>query len=164
MVDLFVLILPPAGGDELQGIKKGIVEVADLIVINKSDGDLVAAARRIQTEYISAVKFIRRRSKVWKPKVTRISSKTKEGIVELWEKMKEFRKVSLESGELEVKRMNQQKIWMWNHIRNEIIDIFKNHTRVKEEINSLEKYVSLGDITPGYAADTLLSLFKKKEV
>ncbi|CAD5120432.1 DgyrCDS9001 [Dimorphilus gyrociliatus] len=164
MVDLFVLILPPAGGDELQGIKKGIVEVADLIVINKSDGDLVAAARRIQMEYISALKFIRRRSKVWKPKVRRISSKTKEGIEDLWEKMKEYRNLSLESGELETKRMNQQKIWMWSHIKHEIIDIFKNHSHVKDKVDTLEKEVSLGNITPGYAADTLLSLFKSKKL
>ncbi|NXU87863.1 MMAA protein, partial [Xiphorhynchus elegans] len=69
MVDMFILLLPPAGGDELQGIKRGIIEMADLVAINKADGDLVVAARRIQAEYISAMKLLRKRSKVWRPKV-----------------------------------------------------------------------------------------------
>ncbi|XP_039731968.1 methylmalonic aciduria type A protein, mitochondrial isoform X2 [Pteropus medius] len=68
MVDMFVLLLPPAGGDELQGIKRGIIEMADLVAITKSDGDLIVPARRIQAEYVSALKLLRRRSKVWKPK------------------------------------------------------------------------------------------------
>ncbi|XP_063271443.1 methylmalonic aciduria type A protein, mitochondrial isoform X2 [Prinia subflava] len=68
MVDMFVLLLPPAGGDELQGIKRGIIEVADLVAINKADGDLVVPARRIQAEYVSAMKLLRKRSKVWRPK------------------------------------------------------------------------------------------------
>ncbi|XP_072718942.1 methylmalonic aciduria type A protein, mitochondrial isoform X2 [Ciconia boyciana] len=69
MVDMFILLLPPAGGDELQGIKRGIIEMADLVAINKADGDLVVPARRIQAEYVSAMKLLRKRSKVWKPKV-----------------------------------------------------------------------------------------------
>ncbi|CAO2611275.1 Methylmalonic aciduria type A protein, mitochondrial [Lemmus lemmus] len=74
MVDMFVLLLPPAGGDELQGIKRGIIEMADLVVITKSDGDLVVPARRIQAEYVSALKLLRRRSGVWRPKVCLRSS------------------------------------------------------------------------------------------
>ncbi|NXD40574.1 MMAA protein, partial [Copsychus sechellarum] len=69
MVDMFILLLPPAGGDELQGIKRGIIEMADLVAINKADGDLVVPARRIQAEYVSAMKLLRKRSKVWRPKV-----------------------------------------------------------------------------------------------
>lgn len=84
MVDMFVLLIPPAGGDELQGIKRGIIEMADLVVVTKSDGDLVVPARRIQTEYTSALKLLRKRSKTWSPKVVRVSSETGEGIPELW--------------------------------------------------------------------------------
>lgn len=79
MVDLFCLLIPPAGGDELQGIKKGIVEAADLVVVNKFDGDLMPAARRVAAEYMSALKFVRPRSQLWKQKVrdthTRILSR-----------------------------------------------------------------------------------------
>lgn len=69
MVDMFVLLIPPAGGDELQGIKRGIIERADLVVVTKSDGDLLVPARRIQAEYTSALKLLRRQSKSWNPKV-----------------------------------------------------------------------------------------------
>ena len=69
MVDMFALLIPPAGGDELQGIKKGIVEMADIVLINKSDGDLIIPAQRIQTEYISALKLLRKKSREWNPPV-----------------------------------------------------------------------------------------------
>ncbi|XP_025943286.1 methylmalonic aciduria type A protein, mitochondrial isoform X5 [Apteryx rowi] len=98
MVDMFILLLPPAGGDELQGIKRGIIEMADLVAINKADGDLVVPARRIQAEYVSAMKLLRKRSKVWRPKVMRISAKTGEGISDMWDKMTEFRDLVLMSG------------------------------------------------------------------
>uniref|UniRef100_A0A8B9X0B3 Metabolism of cobalamin associated A n=1 Tax=Bos mutus grunniens TaxID=30521 RepID=A0A8B9X0B3_BOSMU len=117
MVDMFILLLPPAGGDELQGIKRGIVEMADLVAITKSDGDLIVPARRIQAEYVSALKLLRRRSGVWRPKVIRISARSGEGITEMWDKMKEFQEVMLVSGELAAKRQKQQKVWMWNLIQ-----------------------------------------------
>ena len=69
MVDMFVLLIPPAGGDELQGIKKGIVEMADLVLVNKADGELIIPAQRIQTEYISALKLLRKKSLQWNPSV-----------------------------------------------------------------------------------------------
>ena len=69
MVDMFVLLIPPAGGDELQGIKKGIVEMADLVLVNKADGELAIPAQRIQAEYISALKLLRKKSQHWNPKV-----------------------------------------------------------------------------------------------
>ena len=69
MVDMFVLIIPPAAGDELQGIKRGIVELADLVIVNKADGDLLPAARRIKAEYVSALKLLRAKHRVWTPKV-----------------------------------------------------------------------------------------------
>ena len=71
MVDMFVLIIPPAAGDELQGIKRGIVELADLVIVNKADGDLLPAARRIKAEYVSALKLLRAKHRVWTPKVWR---------------------------------------------------------------------------------------------
>ncbi|ELU04383.1 hypothetical protein CAPTEDRAFT_114900 [Capitella teleta] len=160
MVDMFVLLIPPAGGDELQGIKKGIVEVADTVVVNKADGDLIPAARRIQAEYISALKFVRSRTQHWKPKVTRISSVTKEGIPELWEMISEFQKTMLQTGQMELKRERQHKVWMWNHIKDAILELFKENPVVKSNIPKLEYLVSKSTITPGYAADVLLQEFK----
>eukprot|EP00794_Sanderia_malayensis_P007510 gene7510-8343_t len=159
MVDMFVLIIPPAGGDELQGIKKGIVEVADLILVNKSDGDLVPAARKIQTEYLSALKLLHRHHPLWNPKVQRISSLANDGLVKAWDTMLEYHSIMLESGNLEQTRKNQYRVWMWNHIRDNIMDRFRKHPRVKEIVKVKEMQVVNEIITPGMAADSLLSIF-----
>ncbi|KAL5012934.1 hypothetical protein ScPMuIL_011485 [Solemya velum] len=163
MVDCFCLLIPPAGGDELQGIKKGIVEVADLVIVNKSDGDLIPAARRIQMEYISALKFVRKRSRVWRPQVTRISSVTKEGLEEMWKMMIEYRELVTESGEIFHKREHQYKVWMWNYIHDHVLDNFRSHPAVKEDISGLEESVARGDMTPGMAAEILLNKFIRSD-
>ncbi|XP_070330895.1 methylmalonic aciduria type A protein, mitochondrial isoform X1 [Odocoileus virginianus] len=162
MVDMFILLLPPAGGDELQGIKRGIVEMADLVAITKSDGDLIVPARRIQAEYVSALKLLRRRSGVWKPKVIRISARSGEGITEMWDKMKEFREVMLVSGELAAKRQKQQKVWMWSLIQENVVEHFRTHPAVREQIPLLEERVLSGGLSPGLAADLLLKAFKSR--
>lgn len=161
MVDMFELLIPPAGGDELQGIKKGIVEVADIVVINKSDGDLIPAARRIQTEYTSALKFIRPKSKSWRPCTARVSSVTKEGLPELWEKMKEYRDKLTLSGDLERRRVKQHVKWMQNHVNDNIKALFSEHPAVKRMTPKLEFLVEKGAITPGYAADIILHEFSR---
>ncbi|XP_060003691.1 methylmalonic aciduria type A protein, mitochondrial isoform X1 [Lagenorhynchus albirostris] len=163
MVDMFVLLLPPAGGDELQGIKRGIIEMADLVAITKSDGDLVVPARRIQAEYVSALQLLRRRSGVWRPKVIRISARSGEGITEMWDTMKEFQDVMLASGELTAKRQKQQKVWMWNLIRENVVEHFRTHPTVREQIPLLEKRVLSGALSPGLAADLLLKAFKSRD-
>ncbi|KFQ33521.1 hypothetical protein N332_13610, partial [Mesitornis unicolor] len=160
MVDMFVLLLPPAGGDELQGIKRGIIEMADLVAINKADGDLVVPARRIQAEYVSAMKLLRKRSKVWRPKVMGISAKTGEGISDMWDKMTEFRDLMLTSGELIARRRKQQKVWMWNLIQENMLEHFRSHLAVKDKIPLLEEKVLSGVLSPGLAADLLLKAFK----
>ncbi|XP_032991097.1 methylmalonic aciduria type A protein, mitochondrial isoform X3 [Rhinolophus ferrumequinum] len=162
MVDMFVLLLPPAGGDELQGIKRGIIEMADLVAITKSDGDLVVPARRIQAEYVSALKLLRKRSEVWRPKVVRISARSGEGITEMWDKMKEFRDLMLASGELIARRQKQQKVWMWNLIQESVLEHFRTHPTVREQIPLLERKVLSGALSPGLAADLLLKAFKTK--
>lgn len=162
MVDMFILLLPPAGGDELQGIKRGIVEMADLVAITKSDGDLIVPARRIQAEYVSALKLLRRRSGVWRPKVIRISARSGEGITEMWDKMKEFQEVMLVSGELAARRQKQQKVWMWNLIQENVLEHFRTHPAVREQIPLLEKRVLSGALSPGLAADLLLKAFKSR--
>ncbi|KFQ25024.1 hypothetical protein N331_06676, partial [Merops nubicus] len=160
MVDMFILLLPPAGGDELQGIKRGIIELADLVAINKADGDLVVPARRIQAEYLSAMKLLRRRSKLWRPRVLRISARTGEGVSEVWDKMVEFQELMLASGELLAKRRRQQKVWMWNLIQENMLEHFRTHLAVKDKIPLLEEKVLSGVLSPGLAADLLLKAFK----
>ncbi|KAK2908988.1 hypothetical protein Q8A67_004825 [Cirrhinus molitorella] len=159
MVDMFVLLIPPAGGDELQGIKRGIIEMADLVVVTKSDGELVVPARRIQAEYTSALKLLRKKSKVWKPKVVRISSETGQGVPELWDTMLQFRDAMLNCGELRIRRQTQQKVWLWNLIQENALRHFQQHPAVRAELPELERRVTSGDISPGLAADLLLKVF-----
>ncbi|XP_061535606.1 methylmalonic aciduria type A protein, mitochondrial [Phycodurus eques] len=159
MVDMFVLLIPPAGGDELQGIKRGIIERADLVVVTKSDGDLVVPARRIQAEYTSAMKLLRRQSKSWNPKVVHASSHSVEGIPEVWAEMQSYRRAVLASGELQGRRRAQQKVWMWTLIQENVLAHFRHHPAVREALPRLEERVTRGDISPGLASDLLLKAF-----
>ncbi|XP_077575196.1 methylmalonic aciduria type A protein, mitochondrial [Stigmatopora nigra] len=159
MVDMFVLLIPPAGGDELQGIKRGIIERADLVVVTKSDGDLVVPARRIQAEYTSAMKLLRRQSKSWNPKVVRVSSNSAEGIPEVWAKMQSYQHAMLVNGELQGRRQAQQKVWMWTLIQENVLAHFRHHPAVREALPHLEERVTRGDISPGLASDLLLKAF-----
>ncbi|TGZ54796.1 hypothetical protein CRM22_010548 [Opisthorchis felineus] len=109
MVDLFILLIPPAGGDELQGIKRGIVEYADIVVVNKADGDLIAPARRIAAEYSNALKYQRMRRPNWRPQVMLASSYTGAGIVEFWNRVLEFKEMQLASKDLQSVRKKQMK-------------------------------------------------------
>ncbi|XP_043970601.1 methylmalonic aciduria type A protein, mitochondrial [Gambusia affinis] len=161
MVDMFVLLIPPAGGDELQGIKRGIIERADMVVVTKSDGDLVVPARRIQTEYTSALKLLRRQTKSWNAKVVRASAHTFEGIPEVWAKMEAYRAAMLSSGELQGRRRAQQKVWMWSLIQENVLWHFQNHPAVRGTLPRLEQKVTRGEISPGLAADLLLKAFSE---
>lgn len=173
MTDVFLLLVPPASGDELQGIKRGIVEIVDFVVVNKADGDLLPAARRMQTEYISALKFIPRKHKFWRPRVRRISSLmdgggkefwkslAMSGIPELWENVQQFRTVLEENGELDRIRKKQRTIWMWNHISNDVLQRFKENKDVSKNLAELEDLVENGKMTPGLASDLLLNFVFK---
>ncbi|KXJ17418.1 methylmalonic aciduria type A homolog, mitochondrial [Exaiptasia diaphana] len=161
MVDMFVLIIPPAGGDELQGIKKGIVEMADLVLVNKADGELLIPAQRIQAEYISALKLLRKKSKLWSPPVLRVSAQTGDGIPKTWDVMQDFFEKMSAVDELELLRRKQHIIWMWNHIKEHIMMRFKMNPDVKKKIKSYESLVGEGLMTPGLAADMLLKIFER---
>nr|XP_015199994.1 PREDICTED: methylmalonic aciduria type A protein, mitochondrial [Lepisosteus oculatus] len=159
MVDMFVLLIPPAGGDELQGIKRGIIEMADLVVVTKADGDLLVPARKIQAEYTSALKLLRKKSKTWQPKVVQVSSRTGQGVPELWAMLTEFQEAMLRSGELVSRRQGQQKVWMWNVIQESVLRLFQEHPAVREQIPELERRVTSGALSSGLAADMLLKAF-----
>lgn len=159
MVDMFVLVLSPAGGDELQGMKKGIVEMADLIAINKADGDLLAPAIRMQTEYTSALKLIRKKTDLWTPQVLRISSTAKVGIEEMWAIMDNFWKTMEASGDIHRVRQEQSKKWLWNHINWELVNRFRMQPGLEEQIAEMEKMVVAGNMTAGSAAEILLDKF-----
>ncbi|MGH0154677.1 UNVERIFIED_CONTAM: hypothetical protein FKN15_027867 [Acipenser sinensis] len=161
-----ILLCEGAGYDIVlveTGIKRGIIEMADLVVVTKADSDLLVPARRIQAEYTSALKLLRNKSKMWKPQVTRVSSKTGEGVPELWAKIKEFHEAMLGSGELVARRSSQQRVWMWNLIQENALRHFREHPAVREQIPGLEQKVTSGVLSPGLAADLLLKAFSARQ-
>lgn len=111
MVDMLLLLLLPSSGDELQGIKKGIVERADLIIVNKSDRDRIAAARRTRSDYAGAIKLVAPMDAKWKPKVELCSAQDGTGMEAIWKDIEQYCAVMRESGAFEARRASQEKLW-----------------------------------------------------
>lgn len=158
MVDMFLLLLAPGGGDELQGIKRGIMELADLVVINKADGDLLAAARRAASEYKSALHLMRPKSAHWTPQVKLASALKGEGIAAIWEAVEAHRAALGASGELKRLRGRQAQAWMWTEIREGLLASLKNNEEAARLLPSLLAEVEAGSTTPTLAARRLLAL------
>ncbi|CAG8634051.1 7117_t:CDS:10 [Paraglomus brasilianum] len=162
MVDMFVLMVPPAGGDEIQGLKKGIVEISDLVIINKSDGAFQGAAMQAMTEYTSALKYLQPNTPAWKPRVIRVSAKNNVGIKETWDIIQEYYKVMRESGQFEKRRGEQRKSWMWTQIKNELMDRLKSDSAIRTMVEELEEKVFQGEMASGAAADYVVDRFTNK--
>lgn len=161
MVDMFGLIISPAGGDELQGLKKGIVEMCDMVIVNKNDGDLVSAAIRTQSEYMSSLKYTRKRSSDWQVPVLRVSSLRREGMDDLWHKASLFRSVMLETQQLVIRRRRQQLAWLRTHLQEAVMDEFTNTPGVMDELHRQENNILNALITPGKACDIVLHKYKQ---
>ncbi|CAJ0963904.1 unnamed protein product, partial [Mesorhabditis belari] len=159
MCDLFCLLLSPAHGDELQGVKRGIMELADLLVVTKDDGDLETKAKITQAEYISALKFMRPRIRNWKPRVLRSSIMKPESVSKVCDEMYDFWEHISSNGTLMEKRKSQLTKWMWSHVRDEIMNVFSKHPRIASLTATLEQEVQSGKITPGLAAEKLIRVF-----
>lgn len=161
MVDMFAMLANPAAGDELQGIKRGIVELSDLIVVNKADGDLIPKARQAQFEYMSALRYSSPKSSLWRPRVLACSALTGQGIEEVWDTMYEYWKSLEQLGELPRRRQQQRIDWMWRLVRDELDHRLHSAVDLKEMLPKLETEVKAGDLPPGSAAHEILSqLFK----
>ena len=159
MVDLFLLLLLPSGGDELQGIKRGIVELADLVVVNKADGALVEAARRAAAEYQSALRMLRPVTHDWQVPVLLCSALERRGLEEVWARIEQFRALQQDNGLWEDKRENQASAWLWREIEESLLRALHHHPRVAEEIAGMDSAVRDGSLTPSAAARRLLEAF-----
>jgi LAO/AO transport system kinase len=157
MVDLFLVLALPGAGDELQGIKKGILEIADVIAVNKADGDRLPAAREAVAQ-ISAALRIARSDEAWRPRAVLVSALTGEGIDDLWELMQEFRAAAEREGRLAERRRQQRLRWMWSAIEERLIGRFRGDPAVAAALPSLEQEVLDGDVTPTAAAARLLGI------
>lgn len=160
MVDMFMLLLLPASGDELQGIKKGIVELADLVIVNKADGDLLAGAKRVQGDYKAALRMLHPASAHWNPQVLTCSALNNQGITEIWQAAEQFEQAMKQSGELEKKRAHQAISWMWKEIKETLISRFVNHPTIATKIQATEAEVEAGKKSPTAAAIELIGLTK----
>ncbi len=161
MVDLFMLLLLPGAGDELQGIKRGIVELADLVVVNKSDGDLVAAANHAAAEYRHALTLLRPPVEGWHVPVLQVSAAEKRGIDDVWRAVGDYRDAMTKSGAWANRRSRQATSWMWGEIEEGLAERFRDDPSVRSALAGLEKKVADGKLTPTAAAQDLLGRFLK---
>lgn len=161
MTDMFVLLLLPGGGDELQGIKRGIMELADLVLVNKADGDLQAAARRSMAEYRGALQLLHPRSANWKVTVRTCSARDGTGIAETWKTVLSYRDTLQASGEFDTRRAAQARAWMWSEVNDSLVTALQGDPEVRRQIPALEAAVTAGRLPPTLAARQLLELFLK---
>jgi LAO/AO transport system kinase len=162
MTDMFVLLLLPGGGDDLQGIKRGIMELADLILINKADGDLVATANHSASDYLHALKLLHPRTRNWRVPVKTCSALQGKGIDEAWDLVGQFRETLTASGELARRRAQQARAWMWSETAESLLAALREDEGLRQRIPELERAVMEGRIPATLAAAELLDFFLNK--
>ena len=160
MVDFFLMLLQPGAGDELQGIKKGVLELADSLVVNKADGAQLEAAKRCAGEYTRALGLLRAQSPNWAPRVLMVSSLQSTGIDVVWEVIVEHTGALKSSGEWQARRKEQARQWMWSLVEEGLQSSFRAHPDVSSQIDPLERAVQSLEVTPAAAARTLLEAFR----
>ncbi len=154
MVDLFCLLASPGGGDDLQGIKRGVMELAELVVVTKADGDLEPAARRAAADLAHALHLLRPLHHSWTPRVLLTSALSGTGLAEVWDAMLEHRAALSESGELAAQRAEQLRRWLWTEIREGLVEHFV--ASAGDAVTQAELDVVAGRVLPTVAADRLL--------
>ena len=158
MVDIFLALLIPGGGDELQGIKKGLIEIADLIVINKADSDPERAERSAR-EYRTALHILTPASPDWTPPVITASGLKNDGLDRLWRQVERHREVMGANGERAARRAAQNARWMWAMVQGRLDEAFRGHPAVAALSSDLERQVRTGRLPASAAADRLLKAF-----
>ncbi|KAJ2694701.1 hypothetical protein H4218_005488, partial [Coemansia sp. IMI 209128] len=159
MVDMFVLLLQPGSGDELQGVKRGIMELADLVVINKADGALAIPAKLTRTEIMNALHLMVPRRNSWTPKVVRASAVTGFNLERVWETVELYFTKLQESGEWDGLRAAQQEKWMWREVTNLLLTRLNRDPTVREFALTLQADVVNGVVPPGIAAEQVVDKF-----
>ena len=158
MVDFFLALMLPGAGDELQGIKKGILEIADMIAVNKADGEMKNAANRAVMEYQHALDILNPKSANWKPRSLSCSAYTGDGLVAIWETICDYKRLLKDAGEWQEKRKSQQVEWMWAIIRERILSKIETNEKVQSLVPQLELQVAESKLTPALAALEILTV------
>jgi len=159
MVDMFCLLLSPAGGDELQGIKRGIMELADLVVVNKADGDMKTAAKRAQGEYRGALHLMRPKFEGWSPRVVLASALHGEGLDTVKQQIDRFYAHLRDADALETLRQGQAEAWMWSEIKDQMMERFMADEAVAGELSSVARAVREGRTPATQGARALMTTF-----
>src|SRR6201996_3477492 len=155
MTDFFLALMLPGAGDELQGIKKGLVELADMIAVNKADGDNVKRANHAAADYRSALHILSPRSEHWQPPVVTYSALTNAGIDKLWQKILDHRTAMNASGEFAERRRQQQIKWMWSMLEQRLMARLRGDAAIRGKVKKTESEVADGRITPALAAEQI---------
>jgi LAO/AO transport system kinase len=155
MTDCFLVLMLPGAGDELQGLKKGVIELADVIAINKADGENLARANVAAAEYRAALHILTPRNEAWSPPVVTFSALTGAGVVELWNIVLDHHRRLTESGELAVRRREQQVKWMWAMLEDRFLARLKSDHAIRSRLRRLESAVAEGRMTPAVAVDEI---------
>ncbi len=158
MVDTFVFLTLARTGDQLQGIKKGVLELADVVVVNKADGDHLTEARKAARELSGAIRLIYPRETLWRPPVLTMSALEGTGLEELWGTVERHRDVLTESGDFEARRRAQQVDWTWQMVRDTVLDRVLSNQAVRKGRAGIERQVLTGELTPALAAQQILKL------
>jgi len=156
MVDTFVFLTLARTGDQLQGIKKGVLELADIVVVNKADGEHAAEAKAAARELTGAMRLIHPRETLWRPPVLTMSALHGTGLAELWDTVLKHRQVLTDAGEFEARRRAQQVDWTWSMVRDTVLDRVLSHPAVKKIRAEVERQVRDGELTPALAAQQIL--------
>jgi LAO/AO transport system kinase len=160
MTDVFLVLMLPGAGDELQGIKKGVLEIADMIVVNKADGDNEIRARQAVQHYRNALHITQPRSPNWATPVLMCSSLKNHGLDEVWDKLRDHRDKLTASGEFAEKRQKQRLKWMWSLVQDRLMTDLRTHPKVVERIPEIEGALMAGRLTATLAADEILRTFE----
>ncbi len=158
MVDFFLVLMLAGAGDELQGMKKGVLELADAIAINKADGNNIENAEKAKLEYKKALNLLTPSSKIWSPPVLTCSAVTMDGIEEIWQTILDYKKKLETSGELLEKRRKQALDWLWALVEEGLRERFYRNPDVEKSLAEIVKTVEKGDTAPTAAAQRLLDL------
>ena len=160
MTDMFILLLLPGGGDELQGIKRGIMELADLVLVNKADGAMGTIAAQTTAEYSNALQLIQPRSGNWSVPVETCSALDGGGIDIAWEQVVRYRDTMMGNGELTTRRSEQARQWLWDETMDELVHTLKDDPRLKKRVARLESAVVAGETPVSEAARELIRVFR----
>ncbi|MEU0128056.1 methylmalonyl Co-A mutase-associated GTPase MeaB [Streptomyces sp. NPDC006289] len=160
MVDTFLLLTLARTGDQLQGIKKGVLELADAIAVNKADGPHERDARSAARELAGALRLMHPVDAAWTPPVLTCSAREATGLDELWERLEQHRTLLESTGRLTAKRREQQVDWTWSMVRDELLDSLRGHPAVRALTPELEQRVRAGELTATLAAGQILEAFR----